>query len=153
MAWSQPEAVRIARQDRSDFELAPPIVGAAPPAVPGSRRCRDRSLDLEDPDIGRWHRLGAGAGADAAFSPPSLLISNSENTGSRRAPTVVAHGDYLLITWIDGTGGHVADSTWLTCRKGSFVPGLRYQLVPTSGSVPTGRRPHSGPPADRSQRT
>ena len=45
---------------------------------------------------------------NATFSPPSLLIPNSEDSGSRRAPTVIAHGDYLLITWIDSTGGHVA---------------------------------------------
>jgi hypothetical protein len=36
------------------------------------------------------------------------LIPNTKDSGSRRAPTVIAHGDNLLITWIDSAGGHVA---------------------------------------------
>lgn len=44
----------------------------------------------------------------ASFSPPTILIPNTPESGLRRAPSVIVHGDRLVVTWIDRTGGHVA---------------------------------------------
>jgi hypothetical protein len=41
------------------------------------------------------------------FAPPVVLIANTAESGLRRAPSAVAHGDHLLVSWVDRTGGHV----------------------------------------------
>lgn len=45
------------------------------------------------------------------FDPPVLLIPNTDDSGLRRAPSMYAHGDRLLVTWVDRTGGHLARFT------------------------------------------
>ncbi|NNE11814.1 MAG: exo-alpha-sialidase [Ilumatobacter sp.] len=43
-----------------------------------------------------------------SFDAPRLLLPNDERSGRRRAPSIAAAGDRLLVTWIDSTGGHLA---------------------------------------------
>lgn len=42
------------------------------------------------------------------FAPPVVLIANTPESGPRRAPSAVAHGNHLVVTWVDRTGAHVA---------------------------------------------
>ena len=41
------------------------------------------------------------------FTAPVVLIANTPGSGPRRAPSAVVHGDHLIVTWLDRTGGHV----------------------------------------------
>lgn len=41
------------------------------------------------------------------FTAPVVLIGNTPESGSRRAPTAIAHGHHLIVSWLDRTGGHV----------------------------------------------
>lgn len=42
------------------------------------------------------------------FDPPTVLLPDTDDSGPRRAPSVVAHGEHLLVTWTDRDGGHLA---------------------------------------------
>ena len=41
------------------------------------------------------------------FGPPAALIPNTPDSGLRRAPSMFVHGEHLLVTWVDRSGGHV----------------------------------------------
>ena len=45
--------------------------------------------------------------AGVTFGPPAALIPNTPASGLKRAPSMFIHGEHLLVTWVDRTGGHV----------------------------------------------
>jgi hypothetical protein len=37
-----------------------------------------------------------------------MLVPNTDESGLRRAPSVIAHGEHLMVSWVDRKRGHVA---------------------------------------------
>jgi hypothetical protein len=46
--------------------------------------------------------------AGVQFAAPTLLVPNTDESGLRRTPSVISHGEHLMVSWVDRGGGHVA---------------------------------------------
>jgi hypothetical protein len=63
-----------------------------------------------------WETQGAEGGLSYAtsddggrtFSDPVLLVERDADAGSPTSPSVIVHEGRLLVSWADGSGGHIA---------------------------------------------
>ena len=45
--------------------------------------------------------------AGATFTAATSLVSNTAESGARRTPSVIVHGEQLIVSWLGREGGHV----------------------------------------------
>lgn len=52
-----------------------------------------------------------------SFTEPVLIVERDPEAGSPTSPSVIVHDDRLLVSWADGSGGHIA--VWSIGENGS----------------------------------